>query len=147
MAPTLLDVIHEKGKSLGLSYISQHLLWGRLDVRRAHIHSVKQAIGSWCSFSPSLTTDKATRGFHHPDCGRLLCPAIYDWDNPAYVPLLQTHMLYLTNLFSVHEGILSHNPTYQVIAQNYPLFLWRDNMFDDNNPLIGFLRSALLVKV
>jgi hypothetical protein len=83
MAPILLDVIRERGPSLGMSYISQHLLRGRLDVRRAHVHSVKQAIGSWCPFSPSLTADKATRGFHHPDCGRLLCPAIYDWDDQA----------------------------------------------------------------
>ena len=83
MAPTLLDIVHEKGLSLGLSYISQHLLRGRLDVRRAHTHAVKQAIGSWHSFNPSLTADKSTRGFHHPDCGRLLCPAIYDWDDPV----------------------------------------------------------------
>jgi len=56
-------------------------------------------------------------------------------------------MLYLTNLCSVRDGILSHNPAYRVIAQNYPLFLWRDSMYDPNNPFIGFLRSALLVKV
>ena len=83
MAPILLDVIHKRGPSLGASYVSQHLLRGRLDVRRAHVHSVKQAIGSWCPFNPSLTADKALRGFHHPDCGRLLCPAIYDWDDQA----------------------------------------------------------------
>jgi len=45
MAPILLDAIREKGPSLGLSYVSQHLLRGRLDVRRAHTHSIKQAIG------------------------------------------------------------------------------------------------------
>lgn len=83
MAPTLLDVIQEKGMTSGLSYLSQHLLKGRLDVRRAHTHSVKQAIGSWCPFNPSLTSDKAIRGFHHPDCGRLLCPAMYDWNDPT----------------------------------------------------------------
>lgn len=82
MAPVLLDEIQERRPSLGMSYISQHLLRGHLDVHRSHTHSIKQAIGSWLQFNPSLTGDKGTRGFHHPDCGRLLCPVIYDWDDP-----------------------------------------------------------------
>jgi hypothetical protein len=47
----------------------------------------------------------------------------------------------------VYEGIRQHDPNYRVIAQNYPLFLWKDNIYDDDSPFTGFLRSALLVKV
>ena len=56
-------------------------------------------------------------------------------------------MLYLTNLYSVREGIISHDPTYKVIAQNYPLFLWRDSIYNNTDPYLGFLRSGLLIKV
>ena len=34
-----------------------------------------------------------------------------------------------------------------MIAQNYPLFLWKDDIYDDDSPFTGFLRNILLVKV
>ena len=54
---------------------------------------------------------------------------------------------HLIHAHSVSEGIRSHDPEYRVIAQNYPLFLWKDNIYDDDSPYTGFLRSTLLVKV
>lgn len=83
MEPTLLEVLHEKGEVAGSIYIAGHLRRGRLDIHHEHAHSVAQAISSWASFSPGLTDVKTTRGFHHPDCGRFLCPPVYDWGNPA----------------------------------------------------------------
>lgn len=35
----------------------------------------------------------------------------------------------------------------QVVAKNYPLFLWRDSTFTYDDPCSGFLQSMLLVKV
>lgn len=78
MAPVIPDMIHEKG----VGYTSSQLHQGRLDGRRAHANSIKLLVGRWHSFIPALTTDMATRGFHHLDCGRLLCPAPYDWGSP-----------------------------------------------------------------
>lgn len=48
-------------------------------------------------------------------------------------------VLHLTNPLRVQDVIL--------VAQNYPLFLWRDNTFTDDDPYLGFLQSMLLVKV
>lgn len=50
-------------------------------------------------------------------------------------------------LYSVRNGIWQHDPVYRVIPQNYPVFLWQDSVYDEDNPFIGFLRNALLVKV
>ena len=80
MVPTLHDIIQEKG----LEFTSRHLQRGSLEVRNAHAHSAMQEIGYWHHFNPVLTSDKSTRGFQHPECGRLLCPALYDWVDPAY---------------------------------------------------------------
>ena len=50
-------------------------------------------------------------------------------------------------LYSVCNRIRQHDPAYQVIPQNYPVFLWWDSVYNKNNPFIGFLQNVLLVKV
>lgn len=57
------------------------------------------------------------------------------------------HVLHLISPHSVQEGILGDNHAFQVVAQNYPLFLWRDGEFHDDDPYSGFLQNMLLVKV
>jgi len=47
----------------------------------------------------------------------------------------------------VQRAILRDEPTHQVIAKNYPLFLWRDSTFSCDDPCLGFLQNMLLVKV
>jgi len=80
MAPTLRGIIQERG----LEFTSRHLQQGSLAVRNSHAQSVTREIGYWHRFNPVLTSDKSTRGFQHLECGRLLCPALYDWVDPAY---------------------------------------------------------------
>lgn len=80
MAPGLHNIIRDRG----LEFTSRHLQRGSLDVRHAHAHSIALEIGYWHHFSPALTPDKSTRGFQHPECGRLLCPVLYDWVDPVY---------------------------------------------------------------
>lgn len=53
---------------------------------------IKTEIGEWRKFDPQLTKSKITRGFNHPDCGQLLCPAEYDWDKEEYVWLVGSHI-------------------------------------------------------
>lgn len=42
---------------------------------------------------------------------------------------------------------MGQDPTYQITAENYPLFLWRDSHLNHRDPYFGFLRSSLLVRV
>ena len=56
-------------------------------------------------------------------------------------------MLHLTHTSRVRAGIMAQDPTYRIVAQNYPLFLWPDNILDHGDPRFGFLQNVLLVKV
>ena len=79
MAPSIRNVTLEKGAK----YTASQLLHGRLDGQHAHANLIKLRVGSWYPFTPLLTPNKAARGFYHLDCGRLLCPASYNWDDPV----------------------------------------------------------------
>jgi len=74
-------MIRDMGDTSGSSNVVKHLNRGRRAILHEHANSIGELIGSWYTFSPALTASKATRGFPHPDCGRLLCPAMYNWDD------------------------------------------------------------------
>lgn len=58
------------------------------------VSGVKNAVVDWRVFDPQLLkNDKSRRGFHHDECGYLLCPIDYDWNNNRYV-ILSYHVLY-----------------------------------------------------
>jgi len=50
-------------------------------------------------------------------------------------------------LHRVRVGILGNDPAFRVTPQEYPKLLWRDGVFDPEDPHLGFLQSMLLVKV
>ena len=53
--------------------------------RNNNVNSCKAAIRDWVKFDPPLPLEKQFRGFNNVTSGRLLCPALYDYDNPMYV--------------------------------------------------------------
>ena len=79
MLPIISNVVND----LGVDYTSQQLLKGRLDTRNAHLRSVSAEIGQWHTFEPPLTVGRGARGFLHMECGRLLCPPLYNWGDPT----------------------------------------------------------------
>jgi hypothetical protein len=57
---------------------------GRRAARHENVHSIKEEILHWgLTFEPPLDpSSKEQRGFYHFDCGKLLCPPEYDWNDP-----------------------------------------------------------------
>lgn len=54
-----------------------------MSVRGTDLHGIKKAIVTWDQYNPTIPADaKSVRGFNHPECGHLLCPAVYDWSDP-----------------------------------------------------------------
>jgi len=95
--------------------------------------SLKSAIVDWLSppgvplHPPIARNIKTDRGFNHEVTGALLCPAGVDWSNLEVREKLRT-------------GELS------VSGDQWPLLLYKDYRFDENDPWQGLLRSVILVK-
>lgn len=125
---------------------------GRADLRGTHLCGVKKAIGTWPStknFTPSIAgSDNSIRGFLHDQCGYLLCPIDYDWEDNEYVNSTTTKTgIHMTLGISVKAGIRNHNPQYKLSADLYPRFLWEDSEYDLADLNKGFARSAIMVEV
>ncbi|KAF8530729.1 hypothetical protein JB92DRAFT_2694636 [Gautieria morchelliformis] len=83
------------------------------------------------SFHPALkTNDKESRGFNHPQIGRLLVSAekVKEWDEDEEFRR------------RVKEGVETFRP------QDYPVFLYEDDKVNPDNLLPGFLRSEILIR-
>lgn len=94
---------------------------------------LKPAIIDWISpedgepLRPKLPRNsKIERGFHHPRTGFLLCPISMDWADEE-----------------VREQL--RNKEISVSGEDWPVFLFRDEKFDSEEPWRGLLRSRLLV--
>ncbi|KAJ8494675.1 hypothetical protein ONZ51_g2145 [Trametes cubensis] len=128
--PTLPDNIAEQGPSQ-VTFFAALLDKGRNGVRSSDLNSAKTAIAGWRSFVPPIPLEggKDLRGFNHPQCGKLLCPAKWDWSDPE-----------------VATGLRNGSSKYPLSPLNLPNFLWEDERVrDENNLLDGFARGPLLV--
>ncbi|KAI0822190.1 hypothetical protein BC628DRAFT_1391476 [Trametes gibbosa] len=83
----------------------------------------------WDQFNPPIAPDaKSTRGFNHPNCGRLLCPASYDWSDPE-----------------VRRALQNGSRKYPALARDWPRVLWEDEKVDQEDLPKGFLRNRRLI--
>ncbi|KAG1770762.1 hypothetical protein EDD22DRAFT_948365 [Suillus occidentalis] len=97
--------------------------------------TLKELVAAWVNkeFRPSpliKPNDKYACGFASDICGKLLCPAKWDWS--------QT---------SVQTGIHDRTSEYIVSENSWPLFVYENYQINSNDLEAGFLKSRLLVMV
>ncbi|KAG1835369.1 MCM2/3/5 family-domain-containing protein [Suillus subalutaceus] len=73
-------------------YMLKMLQQGADSARGDDTSKLKALVAEWVNRefkpdSPVDSNDKHTRGFSNDACGRLLCPAELDWNNPVQVPV------------------------------------------------------------
>ncbi|KAI0258170.1 hypothetical protein BC834DRAFT_847555 [Gloeopeniophorella convolvens] len=105
---------------------------GRSKTRNVIIFAAKKTILNWYDFGPTgpHIDNKEFRNFRHPVMGCLLCPASYNWDDPA-----------------VQKALITHDPKYPTRPKDWPVFLWENETADKDDLFEGFLRGRLLVKI
>ncbi|KAG2111813.1 hypothetical protein BD769DRAFT_1364792 [Suillus cothurnatus] len=96
--------------------------------------TLKDLVASWVNqdFRPSRllkSDDKHSRGFVHDVCGKLLCPAEWDWHSD-----------------SVKAGIRDRTVDYIVSENSWPLFVYEDYSINPDNLEQGLFRSKVLVQ-
>ncbi|GBE88043.1 hypothetical protein SCP_1202710 [Sparassis crispa] len=128
-APTVPDELKKRSES-GPIEIAHMLDSGWNSVRACNIHDIRGDILYWHEFEPRIDKDhKSLRGFNHPECGCLLCPASYHWEDPA-----------------VHEGLCNGSKNYPAGASDWPSFLWENEETNQEDLIKGFLHNELLIK-
>lgn len=129
---------------------SEKLNKGAASARGDDVNRLKIAVAGWLNTdldaSPTIShTDREGRGLHHPLCGRLLCSAEYNWDDPEC-------MLYLLQkVYSLTICALRVVAKIRNCHIDYPLgptanALFHRHQGDPSDVEKGYLRSALLVK-
>ncbi|KAG1816382.1 uncharacterized protein BJ212DRAFT_1503237, partial [Suillus subaureus] len=107
----------------------------RADAARSNDTStLKDLIATWVNqdFCPSslLRPDnKQSRGFAHDVCGKLLCPAKWDWND---------------NL--VKAGIRDQTSEYIMSENSWPLFMYENYAVNGGNLEQGLFKSKILVQ-
>ncbi|KIK35003.1 hypothetical protein CY34DRAFT_96918 [Suillus luteus UH-Slu-Lm8-n1] len=96
--------------------------------------TLKGLVATWVNqdFRPSLlvrSDEKQLRGFAHNVCGKLLCPAEWDWSNDC-----------------VKAGIRNRTSDYIVSENSWPLFLYKNYSFNANDLERGLFKSKILVQ-
>ncbi|KAG2743856.1 hypothetical protein P692DRAFT_20744999 [Suillus brevipes Sb2] len=96
---------------------------------------LKELVAGWINqeFHPSpliKPNDKLSRGFTSDICGKLLCPAEWDWNKNRRV---------------VKAGIRDRMSEYIVSENSWPLFVYENYQVDHSKLEEGFLKSKLLV--
>ncbi|KAG2130264.1 hypothetical protein DEU56DRAFT_914892 [Suillus clintonianus] len=95
--------------------------------------SLKELVATWVNqeFRPSpliKPNDKYLRGFANDICGKLLCPAEWDWDKN-----------------SVKAGIRDRTSEYIISENSWPLLVYEKYQYNSDDVEEGFLKSKLLV--
>ncbi|KAG1763405.1 hypothetical protein EDD22DRAFT_777165 [Suillus occidentalis] len=114
--------------------VTSQLKKGADAARSDDTSTLKDLIAAWVNqdFRPSSllqADDKQSRGFSHDICGRLLCPAEWDWDNDL-----------------VKVGIRDRTSEYIVSENSWPLFLYEGYTVNGNNLEQGLFKSKILVQ-
>ncbi|KAJ3546955.1 hypothetical protein NMY22_g1848 [Coprinellus aureogranulatus] len=126
----LLAESTDEGEVLEIAALLQK---GASSARSDDTKSIKGAIIDWISpadgepLRPSLARNmKADRGYNHERTGLLLCPAGMDWSDPEVKIKLK-------------------NKELVVPGNHWPLFVYRNEVYDEEEPWKGLFRSQLLV--
>ncbi|KZP06421.1 hypothetical protein FIBSPDRAFT_966463 [Athelia psychrophila] len=129
MVPGLEDRIQDFDE---LEIVADHLRKGGASARGDDTKGLKGAILDWIApkgdvLRPSISRNsKVNRGFHHETTGALLCPTFMDWSDPKTKSGLQTGEIAAT-------------------GDSWPMFLYADSLYDENDPWKGLLCSQLLI--
>ncbi|KAG1750533.1 uncharacterized protein EDB91DRAFT_1046108, partial [Suillus paluster] len=96
--------------------------------------TLKDLIAAWVNQDFRLSyllkaDDKHSCGFIHETCGRLLCPAEWDWSDAR-----------------VKAGIHDRTSQYIVSENSWPLFLYKNYSINSNNLEKGLFKSKILVQ-
>ncbi|KAG1884292.1 hypothetical protein F4604DRAFT_1919418 [Suillus subluteus] len=96
--------------------------------------TLKDLVAAWLNedFHPSQllrSDDKQSHGFIHDICGKLLCPAEWDWDNDR-----------------VKAGIHERTSDYIVSENSWPLFLYEGYKINGDNLEQGLFKSKIMVQ-
>ncbi|KAF8513796.1 hypothetical protein JB92DRAFT_2921992 [Gautieria morchelliformis] len=130
----LVDIcpcLPEEIRTRGVKEVVVNMEYARARGRSEDVKRVKDLMQSLRAFRPALGADeKKSRGFNHPQIGRLLVSAqkVKQWDEDEEFRR------------RVKEGIETFRP------QDYPVFLYENDEVDPDNLLSGFLRSEILVR-
>ncbi|KAG1863506.1 hypothetical protein C8R48DRAFT_833896 [Suillus tomentosus] len=96
--------------------------------------TLKDLVAAWVNetFHPSHllnSGDKQTRGFAHDACGKLLCPAEWDWSQEC-----------------VKAGIRNRTSDYIISENSWPLFVYENYSVNSRDLEQGLFRSKILVQ-
>ncbi|KAG1721380.1 hypothetical protein EDB19DRAFT_1646530 [Suillus lakei] len=96
--------------------------------------TLKDLIAAWVNqdFCPSYilkSNDKQSRGFMHDVCGKLLCPAKWDWGNDC-----------------MKARIRERTMDYIVSKNSWPLFMYENYSVSSNDLEQGLFKSKILVQ-
>ncbi|KAF6749078.1 hypothetical protein DFP72DRAFT_756639, partial [Ephemerocybe angulata] len=135
MVPGLEDrlIVDDTEDESAIFEIANLLQKGSSSARSDDTKSLKGAILDWIvidgqPLSPPLARNvKVDRGFNHDRTGSLLCPAGLVWSNPECVHMLK-------------------NKEMSVPGNHWPLFVYRDEVYDPEEPWKGLFRSKLLLR-
>ncbi|KAG1861829.1 hypothetical protein C8R48DRAFT_773919 [Suillus tomentosus] len=132
-----LPWFHKKGAEMEYDeylHMVKMLRQGADGARGDDTSKLKTLVSEWVNrefkpVSPINHDDKHSRGFAHDVCGRLLCPAELDWDNPE-----------------VRTGIRHRSDGYIVTDLSFPTFLYDKYTADPNNFEEGLFKGKLLIQ-
>ncbi|KAG1856000.1 hypothetical protein DFJ58DRAFT_716109 [Suillus subalutaceus] len=128
--PGLLERLRN-GSEEEILHVGELIGKGASGARGDDTKSLKSAILDWispkgASIQPPLhRNSKIDRGFNHELTGSLLCPAGLDWHDPE-----------------TRENLRSGEIL--VCGDQWPVFLYANQTYDDEDPWCGLLRSRLL---
>ncbi|KAG1850949.1 hypothetical protein C8R48DRAFT_612932, partial [Suillus tomentosus] len=131
--PGLLERLKE-GSEEELIHVGGLIGKGAACARGEDTKSLRPVIIDWIApageavVPPLPRNSKISCGFNHPLTGRLLCPAELDWDDADTKQGLQSGELVVS-------------------GDQWPLFVYANEVFDPEDPWNGLLRSRLLVNV
>lgn len=100
------------------------------------------------SLVPTIARNsKCERGYGHDKTGGLLCPANLDWskDECVFNSLVRINFDLMRFDCRVKEMLRSGN--YSVAGDQWPILLYKDEVYDSENPWRGLFRNRLLVLV
>ncbi|KAG2152590.1 uncharacterized protein EDB93DRAFT_1249104 [Suillus bovinus] len=126
----VLPLVHVK---LGDLDYEESLEKGADAARGDDTSSLKELVAAWVNqeFHPSpliKPNDKHSRGFTSDVCGKLLCPAEWDWDQSI-----------------VRAGIRDRTSEYIVSENSWPLLVYENYWVNKDDLEEGFLKLKLLI--
>ncbi|KAF8447192.1 hypothetical protein L210DRAFT_3525191 [Boletus edulis BED1] len=133
--PSVKGLVQPSTQGAVLAAACQELQKGADGARGDDANNLKSSVATWLNEQdPSpvplfIPTQKRGRGFDHDITGQLLCPVDYDWLDPL-----------------VRDAIRDYHPRYTITAYMWPMFLYRQSLYNAKRPSKGLFKGELLVR-